>query len=133
MQEDNVIQEMKAAAKEVSEKAHCPYTKIPVGAAVLTKEGRIFVGCNVENASLGLTICAERNAVFGAIARGQKDIAAVVIFTPTEKPATPCGACRQVISEFNPRAEVYSFCKNEEFLHYNMRELLPNPFTLDFI
>ena len=133
MLEDDVIQEMKETAREASKKAYCPYSKFSVGAAVITKEGRIFVGCNVENASFGLTICAERNAIFGAIAQGQKDIVAVVIFTPTEKPAAPCGACRQVISEFNPRAEVYSFFNSEEFLHYNMQELLPNSFTSDFI
>ena len=133
MIKDDLIQEMKETAKKASKNAYCPYSKFPVGAAVLTKEGRIFVGCNVENASFGLTICAERNAIFGTIAQGQKDILAIVIFTPTEKPATTCGACRQVISEFNPRAEVYSFCNSKEFLHHNMHELLPNSFTSDFI
>ncbi|MBN2313004.1 MAG: cytidine deaminase [Sedimentisphaerales bacterium] len=128
-----MIREIKAIAKQASKKAYCPYSKFPVGAAVLTKEGKVFSGCNVENASFGLTICAERNAIFGAIAQGHKDIIAVVIFTQTEKPAAPCGACRQVISEFNPRAEIYSFCISEDFLHYNLRDLLPNSFTSDFL
>ena len=133
MVEDSMIKEMKAIAKQASKNAYCPYSKFPVGAAVLTKDGKVFSGCNVENASFGLTICAERNAIFSAVAQGLKDIVAVAIFTPTEKPAAPCGACRQVINEFNPEAEVYSFCNSENYLYYNMKDLLPNSFTSDFL
>ena len=92
--------------------AYCPYSHFRVGAAVLTDRGEIFAGCNVENASYGLTICAERNAVFQAVAQadGPLVIRAVVVYTPTAEPTAPCGACRQVINEFGPDAEVLSIC-----------------------
>ena len=96
--------ELVAAARAAAARAYCPYSHFQVGAAVLTGSGEIFAGCNVENASYGLTICAERNAVFQAVARGRGplSICAVVVFTPTATPTAPCGACRQVINEFGP-------------------------------
>jgi len=83
-----------------------------VGAAIVTEGGQIFSGCNVENASFGLTICAERNAVFQAVASraGSLVIRAVVVFTATTEPTAPCGACRQVINEFGPDAQILSLC-----------------------
>jgi cytidine deaminase len=128
-----VIRDMSELARAASKNAYCVYSKFPVGAAVLTDDGKIFAGCNVENVSFGLTICAERNAIFQAVAQGYKAIRAVVVFTSTNKPAAPCGACRQVISEFGPEAEVYSFCETDASLHCNMRDLLPHMFTPEFL
>ena len=85
------------AARTVRARAHAPYSKFRVGAAVLDERGRIHVGCNVENASYGMTVCAERNAVAAAVAAGAKRIRAVAVVTATG--ASPCGACRQVIAE----------------------------------
>src|SRR4051794_37115307 len=106
---DDAVQRMLNAARAAMEKAYCEYSQFAVGAAVLTESGKIFVGCNVENASYGLTMCAERNAIFQAIAQGHRDLKAVVVVTPTETPTPPCGACRQVINEFNPDAEIFCF------------------------
>jgi cytidine deaminase len=128
---DEMVQKMRAVAKAAAKNAYCPYSKFPVGAAVLTDDGEVFSGCNVENASLGLTICAERNAVFQAVARGYRKIVAVVIVTPGSSAATPCGACRQVISEFGNEAEVFSFDKDGNILHLRIDELLPKAFTSD--
>jgi len=89
-----------AAASAAMRNAHAPYSKFRVGAAVRTEDGRIFAGCNVENASYGLTICAERNAVFAAVAAGAKRITAVAITASGPQSPFPCGACRQVLAEF---------------------------------
>jgi cytidine deaminase len=86
-----------AAATAVREHAAAPYSKFKVGAALLTEDGRIFTGCNVESASYGLTVCAERNAVFKAVSEGAKGFRAVAVVTDAEPPASPCGACRQVL------------------------------------
>lgn len=91
--------ELIRAASEVRENAYAPYSKFKVGAAALTSTGRIFIGCNVENVSFGLTICAERVAVAGAVAAGEREITAVAIVTDGV-PANPCGACLQVMQEF---------------------------------
>jgi cytidine deaminase len=87
-----------ARAAETRERAYAPYSHYPVGAAVLTEDGSVFTGCNVENASYGLTVCAERVAVFSAVAAGHTRITAVAILTPSR--GAPCGACRQVLLEF---------------------------------
>jgi cytidine deaminase len=89
-----------AAARAARKRAHAPYSRFQVGAAVVDERGRIHVGCNVENASYGLTICAERNAVAAAVAAGARALRAVAVVTPTRPPGTPCGACRQVLAEF---------------------------------
>lgn len=115
-------------AKSASEHAYCPYSRFRVGAAVLTSDGDIFSGCNVENASYGLTICAERNAIFHTVARGKTRLEAIVIYTPTPKPSAPCGACRQVINEFGPEAEVISVCDGPEVLRKRLSELMPDAF-----
>jgi len=87
------------AARAVRRRAHAPYSRFQVGAAVRDERGRIHVGCNVENASYGLTVCAERHAVAAAVAAGARKIRAVAVVTPSRPPGTPCGACRQVLSE----------------------------------
>jgi cytidine deaminase len=119
-----------AAARQAAGRAYCPYSRFPVGAAVLTDGGGTFAGCNVENASYGLTICAERNAIFQAVASLQSRpvIRAVVVFTPTEEPTAPCGACRQVINEFGPDAEIISVCNGSTVMVHRLSELLPHAF-----
>jgi len=115
-------------AKEVSLHSYSPYSKFPVGCAIMTNEGQVFTGCNVENVSFGLTICAERSAVFNAVsALGPEfKISRVVVYTPTDQPITPCGACRQVLREFGDDFEVISVCKEDHTATFKMSELLPN-------
>jgi cytidine deaminase len=118
------------AAQEAAAHAYCPYSKFPVGAAILTDTGEIFAGCNVENASYGLTICAERSTVFQAISRstGPLRIRAVLVYTPTGTPTAPCGACRQVLNEFGPDAEVFSICDGPDTITTTLKRLLPQAF-----
>ncbi|SRR5712692_6004376 len=123
-----VVQSMKDAAERAHKNAYCPYSNFSVGAAVLTESGDIVAGCNVENASFGLSICAERNAIFQAVARGFKRIRAIVIVSRKERPAQPCGACRQVIHEFGPDAEVFSFGKSGSVTRARLEQLLPDAF-----
>src|SRR3989339_1165188 len=92
-----VRQKLILAAKQAQKMAYCPYSRYPVGAAVLTESGRIYSGCNIENASLGLTCCAERTAIFNAVIHGEKKIKSICLVARSAK---PCGACRQVITEF---------------------------------
>ncbi|HHY59602.1 MAG TPA: cytidine deaminase, partial [Clostridia bacterium] len=89
-------EDLLAAAQEASRRAYAPYSRFPVGAALLTADGQVFTGCNVENASYGLTICAERVAVAKAVSEGYKDFQALAVWAATEEPVSPCGACRQV-------------------------------------
>jgi len=130
---DEVIQKMRAAAEVAMKKAYCPYSKFPVGAAVLTEKHEVFAGCNIENASLGLSMCAERNAVFQAVSKGRRKIVALVIVTPTSVPTPPCGACRQVISEFGNQAEVFSFSKDGNVHYFHLNKLLPEAFGSDML
>ncbi len=125
------VQTMLAAAREAAEKAYVPYSGFRVGAAVLTAEGEVFSGCNVENASYSLTICAERSALFHAIGAGHRGITAIVIFAESDRPAPPCGACRQVMAELAPEAKVFSFSASGACLQTSVPELLPFPFSLD--
>ena len=122
-----------SAAKHAYENAYAPYSKFRVGAAVLLENGQIFSGCNVENASYGLTNCAERTAIFSAVAAlgdGQVRIRAVAVVNDREVACSPCGACRQVISEFGPDADVFYLGPNG-IQHDSMRDLLPNCFGSD--
>lgn len=122
--------ELVLALRVAASRAYCPYSRFPVGAAVLSGSGEIFTGCNVENASFGLTICAERNAVFQAVVRSQGFlvIRAVVVYTSTPSPTAPCGACRQVLNEFGPDALIFSVCDGPEVLKSRLSELLPQAF-----
>lgn len=117
-----------AAAREAGARAYAPYSRFQVGAAALADDGRVFTAANVENASYGLTSCAERNAIFAAVSAGVRSIVAVAIHTPTERPVSPCGACRQVIHEFGPRARVMSCCDGEASGDWSIDELLPGAF-----
>ena len=124
---------MRAAAEGAMKNAYCLYSNFRVGAAVLSEEGEIFAGCNVENASYGLTICAERNAIFQAVAKGaiskERKLKAVVVVTPAEKLTPPCGACRQVIYEFCEQADadIFIFGANKTG-SFKLSALLPEAF-----
>ena len=122
------IEALSAAAKAASALAYAPYSKFRVGAAILTECGEIIAGSNVENASYGLTICAERNAVFQAVARGKRVVLAVAVYTPTAVPTAPCGACRQVLNEFGPDAHVFCLCDGPETIRSTLARMLPGAF-----
>ena len=123
-----------AAAEQVSERAYAPFSKFFVGCAILTSDGKTYVGCNVENSSFGLTNCAERTAIFTAIADkidGRKlDIQAVAVVNRDGVPCAPCGACRQVIFEFGPNAVVIYRGKDGQPVQTPITELLPVGFRL---
>jgi cytidine deaminase len=117
------------AARDASRRAYAPYSGLAVGAAVLVDSGKIYAGCNVENASYGLTICAERNALFQAVAAGERKLTRVAVFVPGDRPATPCGACRQVLLELAPDASVRCGCEGDDTLTLRVSDLLPEPFA----
>ncbi len=121
--------ELVAAAGEASKMAYAPYSGFKVGAAVITESGKIFSGCNVENASYGLSVCAERVALFNAVTAGSQNFTAMAIYTETDIPFYPCGACRQVLAEFNPQLEILIIWKNGE-QNLKLSELLPYQFKL---
>src|SRR5438309_9552763 len=110
------------------QRAYAPYSKFHVGAAIEADDGSVHVGCNVENASYGLTICAERMAVGAAIAAGKRRLGRVVVATAVEPPATPCGACRQLLAEFGLDMEVIAVGPTSE-RRWTLRALLPEAFT----
>ena len=118
-------------AVEIRQRAYAPYSKFLVGAAVRTASGKTFLGCNVENASYGLAVCAERSAVFAAITAGEKQFECMAI--ATQGGAMPCGACRQVLSEFNPDLPIFivDVDNPEKIVEGNLWELLPGAFKLD--
>ena len=116
------------AAAEARERAHAPYSGFTVGAATLDEQGRIHCGCNVENASYGLSVCAERHAVAAAIAAGGDRIVAVAVVTDTDPPASPCGACRQVLVEFGDFPVILANPAGERVLT-TVSRLLPDAFT----
>lgn len=120
-----------AAARAVRENAYAPASRFRVGAAVLAADGRTFVGCNVENASYGLTICAERAAVCAAVAAGVRRLEAVAVVTGLEDPARPCGACRQVLAEFGAAMPVLLAGSGAGVVELSLAALLPDPFTFD--
>lgn len=117
------------AAQAALEKAYAPYSKFPVGAALLADNGTIFTGCNVENISYGLTICAERVAIGNAIAAGIQKFEAIAITACTEVPISPCGACRQVLAEFAPDLLVLSISQSGEVAEFRLSNLLPRART----
>lgn len=120
------------AAAACARKAHAPYSRFHVGAALLTNDGEIIAGCNVENASYGLTICAERNAIFASVARGKRKFAAVAIVADAQLPY-PCGACRQVLAEFCPPSTpvfIAPIRNLRRHIRTTLGELLPMTFRL---
>ena len=120
------IDRLLKAAKEARDNAYAPYSNFLVGAAVLSSSGKIFAGCNVENLSYGLTICAERNAIFRMVSEGDREIEKIFIIGKTEEILPPCGACRQVIAEFSgENTAVYMSNKKGEWKKTSLIELLP--------
>jgi cytidine deaminase len=121
-----------AAAKRAMKNAHAPYSKFKVGAALLTTTDKIFAGCNVENASYGMTNCAERTAIFTAVAQlgPTMEIRAIAVTNNQNAPCSPCGACRQVIYEFGPKAVVFFRRKSGKDTELPITDLLPEGFRL---
>ena len=123
-----LCRKLEKAARAAAQASYSPYSKFRVGAAVLTGSGTIYAGTNVENASYGLCNCAERTAIFSAVAAGERVVHAVAVYTPTRTAKHPCGACRQVISEFGPTATVISVCDTADRAEGTLDQLLPAAF-----
>ena len=121
--------ELLNAAKQARLNAYTPYSQFKVGAAVKTHNGLIFAGCNIENASYGLTVCAERVAIFAALTAGCSNIVELAVVADTELPVTPCGACRQVMQEFGIQT-VYMSNLNNDISKMCMQDLLPHAYKL---
>ncbi len=127
---DTQWDKLTALAKVGYDRAYAPYSQFQVGAATVSKNGKMFKGCNVENASYGLTVCAERNCIAQAVIDGEQELDALVVYTEQEKLTPPCGACRQVIVEFLPQDAVVKAVNhlgNEK--SWTVEQLLPNAFT----
>lgn len=124
-------EELLGEAKEAKGSAYAPYSGFSVGAAILADDGRVFRGSNVENGSYGLTLCAERSAVSAMIAAGGRCPEAVAISGDSGKPCPPCGACRQVLAEFNPEMTVVLENGKGSFLVFSLKDLLPMSFSLE--
>ncbi len=124
------MKELISAASAARKNAYAPYSRFLVGAAVLTKSGRIFTGCNIENSSFGATVCAERVAIFKAVSEGEGDISALALVTATPKPSNPCGLCLQVLSEVNPDMTVYLANTKGKVKVTSVKKLLPSRFSL---
>lgn len=122
-------QELIQLAVQVREQAYVPYSKFKVGAALLSVDGRVFTGANVENASYGLTICAERAALFKAVSEGAQRYTTIAVVTDLADPASPCGACRQVLAEFAPELKVIMANTAGKVVSTTIAELLPLAFT----
>lgn len=126
---DSEIRELIQAAREARRMAHAPYSRFPVGAALLAADGRIFPGVNVENLSYGLTMCAERVAIGTAVSAGIARFQAIAIVAETDEPISPCGACRQVMAEFGEALAVFSATLNGKVAQFSLAELLPRART----
>jgi cytidine deaminase len=120
--------ELVQEASKARELAYAPYSRFKVGAAVRTKSGKIYLGCNIENVSYGLSMCAERAAIFNAVAAGDREITEIAVVTDADPPSVPCGACRQVLAEFSRCARI--ILQNIEGEHEvtSIKELFPRPF-----
>ena len=117
-------------AIETSKKAYVPYSHFPIGAVLVAKDGSVYTGVNVENASFSLTNCGERTAIFKAVSEGQRDLSELIVYGQTEKPISPCGACRQVMVEFfKPDLKVTLVAKDKTTVEMTVGELLPYSFT----
>src|SRR5690554_1451168 len=126
---ENDWQRLEKAAIEVRKRAYVPYSNFPVGAAMLTAEGGIVVGCNVENASIGATVCAERNLIGTALANDQRDFVALCVVTDVEEPSAPCGICRQVLAEFCDDLPILMINTHGQRRFTTLDQLLPMRFS----
>ncbi len=122
-------QELAKLAYDMLERSYVPYSKFPVGAALLCRDGTVFTGCNVENAAYGSTICAERTALLKAVSEGHRDdFVKLAVVGRSEEPCWPCGACRQMLSEFAPELEIIVGNGKGELTAVSLSELLPHSF-----
>jgi len=126
--EPDEFRELTAAAEAVAVNAYAPYSHLRVGAALEGESGRVYTGCNVENSSFGLTVCAEQAAVFEAVARGEKAFTRLAVFTPDAGPLSPCGACRQVLAEMGRDVAIVSVGRGGLTREFRLSELLPQAF-----
>lgn len=122
-----------AAALQVRENAHAPFSNFKVGAALEEESGRVFAGCNVENATYGLTVCAERVAVFKAISEGARKFRRIAVAADTDALTPPCGACRQILWEFCGDIEVILVNPRGKTERFQMKDLFPRPFDASFL
>lgn len=123
--------ELLAKARDASKKAYVPYSKFAVGAALECKGGKVFTGCNVENAALGDTICAERTACVKAVSEGCREFVRIAIYAESQGYCMPCGSCRQFLSEFDPRGDIEVLASRADgrYVSYRLRELMPHTFN----
>lgn len=121
-----------ALAREMLVYSYAPYSRFNVGAALEADTGEVFTGCNVENASYGLTICAEQNAVAAAVSRGRRRFRRLVVVTRGQRAVAPCGRCRQVLAEFGTDLAVYGVANGEK-AHWQLRDLIPDHFGREFL
>ncbi|MGB9802837.1 cytidine deaminase [Desulfofundulus sp.] len=124
------VEKLINTARASRERAYAPYSGFRVGAAILTSEGRLYTGCNIENASYGLTVCAERVALFKAVSNGERRFAALAVISDGEDYCIPCGACRQVLAEFGSEIQVYMCNHRGDYIVKTLAELLPMTFKL---
>ncbi|MDE3839649.1 cytidine deaminase [Bacillus methanolicus] len=125
-----IMEQLITEAKKAREKAYVPYSKFAVGAALLTDDGKVYHGCNIENAAYSLTNCAERTALFKALSEGDRKFKALAVIADTKRPVPPCGACRQVISELCPQdMKVVLTNLNGDIKELTVKELLPGAFS----
>jgi cytidine deaminase len=122
---------LREAAMRALDNAHAPYSNFRVGAALLTGDGRVITGCNVENSAYGLAICAETLAVASAVSQGLTDFDEIAIASDDSEPTPPCGACRQVLNEFAPNIRVSSYTRDGKEASWTLDELLPHAFVLN--
>jgi cytidine deaminase len=120
---------LEQAARQALANSYSPYSGFAVGAALLTSDGSIVIGCNVENVSYGLSICAERVALVRAVAEGHRKFKALVVFTPTQNPTPPCGACLQMLAEFAPQLPIMAVCHTDRLLTGSLQNFLPHAFV----
>ena len=129
MDSENLVQR----ATEARENAYAPYSNFKVGAALLASSGGVFTGCNVENATYGLTVCAERVALWKAVSEGERKFVAIAVVADGERPPSPCGACRQLLWEFSGDIEVITANLRGARQSYHLSELFPHPFDRSFL
>jgi cytidine deaminase len=133
MNPEEVRRQLLDAARAARRHAHAPFSHFQVGAALLTADGRVITGCNVENATYGLTLCAERVAMFKAISEGHRQFTRIAVVADTEEPTPPCGACRQILWEFGGDLEIILGNLHAEKARFPLLGLLPHPFDQRFL